>query len=70
MVDRDITGAARGQSITVNLTSAQSDWLRITAHQTGQLGITQHQLVHGLIDRPAADPTIVSVIRSTLPTLE
>jgi hypothetical protein len=70
IVDRDITGADCGQTITVNLTTAQSDWLRLTAHQTGQLGITQHQLVHGLIDWLAADPAMLAAIRSSLPTLE
>jgi hypothetical protein len=70
IADRDITGADRGRTITVNLTTAQSDWLRLTAHQTGQLGITQHQLVHGLIDRLAADPATLAAIRSSLPTLE
>jgi hypothetical protein len=70
IADRDITGAARGRTITVNLTTAQSDWLRLTAHQTGQLGISQHQLVHGLIDWLAAEPAMLAAIRSSLPTLE
>ena len=66
----DITGADRGQTITVNLTTAQSDWLRLAAHQTGPLGITQHQLVHGLIDWLAANPADLTAIRSTLPPPE
>jgi hypothetical protein len=70
IVDRDITGADRGRTITVNLTTAQSNWLRLTAHQTGQLGISQHQLVHGLIDWLASDPATLAAIRSSLPTLE
>ena len=57
IVAHDITGANRGQAITVNLTTAHSDWLRLAAHQTGPLGITQHQLVHGLIDWLAVPPT-------------
>jgi hypothetical protein len=68
IADRQITGADGGR--TINLTTTQSDWLRLTAHPTGPLGITQHQLVHGLIDWLAADPAILSVVRSNLPTLE
>jgi hypothetical protein len=70
IADRQIIGADRGQTITINLTTTQPDWLRLTAHPTGPLGITQHQLVHGLMDWLAAGPAILSVVRSTLPTLE
>ena len=64
------TGKDRGKTITLNITAAQEQWLRVAAHGTGDLGVTQHQLIHGLIDWLADTPAVLDTIRATLPGLE
>jgi hypothetical protein len=65
-----VTGRDRGKTMTLNITAAEEQWLRVTAHRTGDLGVTQHQLIHGLIDWLTDAPDVLDAIRATLPGLE
>ena len=64
-----VTGKDNGKTITLNVTRAQDDWLRTTAHHTGELGISQQQLIHGIIDWLATSPDVLAALRANLPAI-
>jgi hypothetical protein len=67
---REPSGRDRGTTITLNLTDAQSKWLRAAAHRTGEDGISQHQLVHAIIDWVGERPDVLDTIRGRLPAMD
>jgi hypothetical protein len=64
------TATNNDKTITLNVTLAQDDWLRTTAHRTGELGISQQQLIHAIIDWLAEHPDVLAALRADLPAIQ